>query len=328
MILMKIKFLQKLLLSGGLVLFTGVLAQGQTYNDAVEAYNTGIDLIESDISAAIESLEKSREIAMGLGAEGEEIKEQAENQIPGLYYELGLNQYRERNVDLAVEGIEEAIEVSEKYGDDATKKRSETLLHQLYAIQANAAFRENENEKAIELYDKALEINPQHARSHLGKGLVYRRMDDAESFRESMDKAIESGLTTNEEQIVQTAETTARDFFLVRAVKAKGEQNIPQAIEFVNTSLTYDRNFAESHFLMAGIYNEQSRYQDAVKSAQKALDLMNGSRDEVAKVHFELGKAYAGLGNTSQACTSFKNAAHGQYAESANYQIEHVLKCQ
>jgi tetratricopeptide (TPR) repeat protein len=328
MILMKIKFLRKLLLITGMSLVISLQSHGQTVNDAIEAYNTGIDLIESDIRAAIESLERSHEIASGLGAEGEDVKEQAEKQIPGLYYEMGLNQYRERNIDMAVEGIEEAIEVSEKYGDDATRTRSENLLHQLYAIQANAAFRENNNEKALDLYDKALVINPQHARSHLGKGLVYRRMDDAESFRESMDNAIEAGLMTNEVQIAQTAETTARDFFLVRAVKAKGEQNYSQAIEFINISLTYDQNFSESHFLLAGVYNEQSRYQDAVKSAQKALDLMNGSRDEAAKVHFEMGKAYAGLGNTSQACTAFKNAAHGQYAESANYQIEHVLKCQ
>jgi tetratricopeptide (TPR) repeat protein len=327
MILMKIKLLQNLLLIAGLAIM-GLQVQGQTMQDAVNAYNSGLDLIESDIDAAIASMEKSHEIASTLGEEGEEVKIQAENQIPGLYYQKGLNLYRERNMDQAVNALVEAIEVSEKFNDTGTKTRTETLLHQLYAIQANSVFRENNSEKALELYDKALAINPQHARSHLGKALVYRRLEDADSFKESVDMAIETGLTTNEEQIVQTAESTARDFFLVRAVKAKSENNLSLAAEMVNQSFTYDQSFSESYFLLASVQNEQSRFQDAIKNAQKALDLLNGSEEEAAKVHFELAKAYEGLGNTSQACAAYKNASFGQYEASAQYQIEHVLKCQ
>ncbi len=327
MILMKIKMLQNLLLIAGLAVI-GLQVQGQTFQDAVNAYNSGLDLIESDISAAIASIEKSYEIASALGEEGEEVKIQAENQIPGLYYQKGVNLYRERNIDQAIVAFVEAVEVSEKFNDANSKTRSETLLHQLYAIQANSVFRENNNDKALELYDKALAINPQHARSHLGKALVYRRLEDTDSFKESVDMAIETGLTTNEEQIIQTAESTARDYFLVRSVKAKSENNLTQAAEMINHSFSYDQSFAESYFLLASIQNEQSRFQDAVKNSQKALELLNGSREETAKVHFELAKAYEGLGNTSQACASYKNASFGQYEASAQYQIEHVLKCQ
>jgi tetratricopeptide (TPR) repeat protein len=328
MIHMKIKLLQKLLLIAGMTLIPLIQAQAQSLNDAINAYNSGLDLVETDINAAIENLEKSYQIASALGEEGEEVKEQAAKQIPGLYYEKGVALYRERDIDQAVEAFNEAINVSDRFDDPNTRRRAEGLQHQLYAIQANTAFRENDNKKALELYDRALKINPQHTRSHLGKALVYRRLDDADAFKASIDMAIETGLTTNDQQNVQTAESTARDFFLVRAVKAKGEANYSQAIELITTSFAYDPAFPESHFLLAAIYNEQSRFQDAVKSAQKALDLMNGDRNETAKVHFELGKAYAGLGNTSQACSSYKNAAHGQYIESAQYQIEHVLKCQ
>ena len=328
MIRMKIKLLPKLLIITGLALMFGFNAQSQTLNEAGEAYNNGLDLVETDISAAIESMERSHEIASQHGAEGEEVKELAEKQIPGLYYEMGVKSYRERNIDQAVEAFQEAIEVSEKFNDENIKSRSESLLHQLYAIQANAVFRENNNEKALELYDMALEINPQHARSHLGKALVYRRTEDVESFRESIDKAIEAGLTLNEEQIVATAESTARDFFLIRALESRKEKELSQAVEYVNTSLVYDRSFAESHYLLASIANEQSRFQDAVKSAEKALDLMDAEKEETAKVYFELGKAYEGLGNNTQACAAYENAAVGQYEASAKYQMEHVLKCQ
>lgn len=324
---MKIKLLQRLLLITGITLFVGLQIHGQSLIEAQEAYNAGMDLVGTDIEAAIENVEKSLEIANRLGAEGEEVKELAEIQIPGLYYDKAMAHYRERDIEQALDGFEEAVEISEKFNDANTKRRSEQVLHQLYAIQANAEFRENNNEEAIKLFDKALAINPQHARSHLGKGLVYRRLEDTEKFRESMDKAIEAGLTTDEEQIAQTAESTARDYFLVRAVRAKGEQQNDLALELLNASLNYDRSFPETHFLMAATYNEKSQFQNAVNSALKAIELAGDNREETAKMYFELGKAYEGLGNTVQACSAYTNAAFGNYEASANYQKEHVLKC-
>ncbi len=324
---MKIRLFKKLILLSAMSLFLGLQIHGQSLKDAIEAYNTGLDLADTDIKAAIASFEKSIQIASLLGEEGEEVKEQAEIQIPGLHFNFAMNHYRERNIPDAIKGFEETIEVANKYTDVNTARRSENVLHQLYTIQGNSLFRENQNEEALSMFDKALEINPQHARAHLGKGLVYRRLEDTDNFREAMDMAIETALMTDDEQIMQTAESTARDFFLVRAVRAKGENDFAQAIDFISASLSYDEAFPETHFLLATIYNEQSRYQDAVNSAQRAIELFNGTRDETAKIYFELGKAYEGLEDTTRACAAYNEAAHGNYEASAKYQMEHVLKC-
>jgi hypothetical protein len=40
-----------------------------------------------------------------------------------------------------------------------------------------------------------------------------------------------------------------------------------------------------------------------------------------------MGNAQAGKGDTASACASYKKAAVGPFAESANYQIKTVLKC-
>ncbi len=324
---MKIKLLQRLILIAGMAMFVGFQVHGQTLREAIEAYNTGMELAETDIEAAIVQMERSREMASLLGPEGEEVKEQAEVQIPGMYYDKAMGHYRERDIPSAVEGFEEAIEVAEEYEDTNTKRRSENVLHQLYAIQGRAEFRENNNEVAIELFDKALEINSQHARSHLGKGLVYRRLEDTENFRKSMDLAIETGLATGDEQTVETAESTARDYFLVRAVRANGEENYDSAVELLNTSLAYDESHPETHFMLSATFNEMSRHQDAVNSAGRAIELSDGSRETTAKMYFELAKAYEALGNTEEACSAYSMAAFGNYEASANYQMEHVLNC-
>ncbi len=325
---MKIKLLQKILLITGLALFVTVQLQGQSLREAIETFNTGMELVDTDIEAAIENIERSHEMALQLGAEGEELQVQAEIQLPGLYYSRALAIYRERDIPGAVDAFEQAIEKSEQFDDPETKRRSESVLHQLYAMLGDAQFRETNNEEALELFDKALEINPQHARSYLGKSLVYRRLEDTENFKRSIDRTIETALATENEQIFQTAESTARDYFLLRGIRAKGESEYERALELLKTSLEYDQSFSETHFIIASIYNEQSLFQNAVNSARRAISLTDGSQNETAKIYFELGKAYEGLGNSEQACDAYKNAAHGQYEASAKYQMEHILKCQ
>jgi tetratricopeptide (TPR) repeat protein len=131
---MKTRLFKKLIFLPVLLLFLGLQIQGQTLKDAIEAYNTGLDLADTDIRAAIESFKKSAQIASLLGEEGEEVKEQAEIQIPGLHFDLAMQHYRERNIPDAIEGFEETIEVANKYNDSGTASRSENVLHQLYTI--------------------------------------------------------------------------------------------------------------------------------------------------------------------------------------------------
>ena len=109
---MKIKLLQRLLLITGITLFVGLQIHGQSLIEAQEAYNAGMDLVGTDIEAAIENVEKSLEIANRLGAEGEEVKELAEIQIPGLYYDKAMAHYRERDIEQALDGFAEAMEIS------------------------------------------------------------------------------------------------------------------------------------------------------------------------------------------------------------------------
>ncbi len=324
---MKIEFSKKITAIIALLMVMTISVYGQTRNELVEIYNSALDLIDSDIKAAIEQMEKAIEMAEELGEEGMEVKDMAEVQLPGLYYDMSIGLTREGETDAAIEGFENAIELADKYGDPETKQRSENVLHQLYFSKGNSLFRDNDNDSALDFFNKALEINPQYARAHLGKGLVYRRLEETEDFRTSIDAAIEYGLQANDEQIVATAERTARDYFIVRGARAKSDNNLERAREFLRSSLNYDPNFPETHYLIATIYNEQGNHTEAVKSAERAIEVSDGTAEEKAKFYFELAKAHMELGNTSAACSAFENAAHGGYAESARYHMEHVLNC-
>ncbi len=324
---MKIELTKKL--TGILALFLAInlCAFGQTREEAVETYNSALDLIDDDIKAAIEKMEKALEMAEELGQEGMEVKEMVEVQLPGLYYDMSIDMYRGDDMDGAIEGFERAIELAEEYGDPDTKKESENVLHQLYFRKGNNLFREEQNEEALDYFDRSLEINPEFARAHLGKGLVFRRLQDTDNFREAINSAIEYGNQAGDQDLVSTANRTARDYFVAHGARARSDDNFDRALSLLEESVEYDSNFPEAYHLMASIHNEQENWTQAVENAERAIEASDESAEEKARYYFELGKAYMELGNESAACSAFENAAYGDYEESANYHIDHVLNC-
>ena len=305
-----------------------VFVSGQTKNDAIEAYNKAIDLKATDPGAAIKAYEEAIKISSELGEEGEEIKTLSEIELPPLYYEVALKLFREKKIVEAITGFESAVRISEKFNDQDMKSRSENVLHQLYFSRGNELFRSDDDEGALGLFNKAIALNPNYARAYLGKALVYRKQEKTPEFTEAMDMAIETGLLSNDERTASTAESTARDYFMVRAVRAKERKAYGEAIELAQSSLKYDRNFAEAYFLIAVVANIQKRWDDAIEVGNKGLELLNtADSNDKAKYYFELGTAYAGKGDTAMACQSFREAAVGAYLESAKYQIEQELKC-
>ena len=79
---------------------------------------------------------------------------------------------------------------------------------------------------------------------------------------------------------------------------------------------------------LALVYNGQSKWDNAIESCNKALTFFKGEETtKDAKIYYELGNAYKGKGDTNAACEAYKKAAKGDYAEHANYEIEHTLKC-
>ncbi len=324
----KIKKMKRVFVLLGFLIALSIAVQGQTKNDAIEAYNRAIDLMGTDPAAAIKAFEECIQISKQLGEEGDETRELAELNLPPLHYEVSLKLFREKKIPEAIEGIEKTLKVAEQYNDKDVKTKSENVLHQLYFTRGNELFRANDDAGALTLFDKALAINPNYARAYLGKALVFRKQERTPEFAEAMDMAIETGLLTNDERTVSTAESTARDYFLVRAIRAKDRRAYNEAKNLVQSSLKYDSNFAESYFLIMVVANAQYRWNDAIEAGNKGIEVLNSSdRNETAKYYFELGNAYAGKGDIDKACQSFREAATGAYLENATYQIQQVLKC-
>ena len=133
-------------------------------------------------------------------------------------------------------------------------------------------------------------------------------------------------INANDENRDKAVATTA-NYFLKEGATAKQSADYDKAIKQLNTSLEFDDNNTEAYYLLATIYNTQKNWDKAIEAAKSGLSRESSGGDESARFNYELGNAYFESGDKEQACNAYTKAAVGSYAENANYQIEHVVKC-
>jgi tetratricopeptide (TPR) repeat protein len=319
------RFLLGMLLTAALFGVKPVFSQ--SLEDATNAYNRGVELASTDLPKAIEALMEAATIAEKAGPDAAEIMNVARQQIPALQYNHATNLYKEKKVEEAITNFELAHQYAAEYGDDAIKAKSADLLPKLYRVKGNNEYKAENYTDALASLDKALEYDPDYAGAWLSKGLIFSKQNDDAKLREAMDKAIETGTKTNDEKTVEQASKYMGDNLLGNANSAFKKNDFDGTVAILDESVKYASNNAEAYYLYALSYNKLSKWDEAIASATKGLELDNSSPENQARFYFEMGMAQAGKGSTDDACASFKKATKGQFTESANYQIKTVLKC-
>ena len=301
-------------------------ATAQTLDDVVNKFNSAAEHVNSDAAKAAGLLEEAVELATKVGAEADELRLMAQAQLPAVYFRVGTEQQRDGNTESALAAFHKSLDLGLEYNDPNTVSRAQNILGRLYLSQGNAAYRANENEKAIELLTKSVEFDPDNQRTYLLLGLTNRRLENLEGMIGTMDLAIEKARAADDEQTQATAEKSMRDYLAVRANRSIQGNRSTEAVEYLNIALKYGEE-AQTYFLLTLAYNSLQQWDNSITAASKALELEAGDAAEKAKIHFEMGNALREKGDTDAACRAFRSAAHGNYAEAANYQIQHVLKC-
>lgn len=319
------RFLLGLMLTG--ILFGAKATYSQSLEEATNAYNTGVEQAATDLPKAIESLILAADIAEKAGPDAEQIMIISRQQIPALQYNHATNLYKEKKIEEAITNFELANDYAKKYSDDGIAAKSANLLPKLYRVKGNDEYKAANYTEALASFDKALEYDPDFAGAWLSKGMVYNKQNNDAALKEAIDKAIESGVKINDEKTVEQANKFMGDNLLGNANAAFKKNDFNGAIAILDESMKYAENNAEAYYLYALSYNKLSKWDEAIASTQKGMELDGDTPDKAARFFFEMGMAQAGKGANGDACASFKKAARGPFVESANYQIKTVLKC-
>ncbi len=301
----------------------------QTINEVIESFNAGAaEVSAGNYEAAIVKFESTIEQATALGAEGDEMKAKAEEQIPQLYYRMAMDTYKDKDIPGAIIKFEETVAACDQYGDDDIKDKSLKYIPQLYNANGLAQLKSEDFDGAIASFNKAVEYQPDYARAIYGKGLVYRKQDDNDNMVATLEQAIEVGNASGDDKTVEAATKLLKDEFENAGKLAFKDENYVQAISNFESSLKYDEENAEVYYLICVANGRLGNFEKAVESGTKALEFEEEDADKQARIYYELGNAYVGLVQNEKACEAFKNCLVEPYTASVKHQMDNVLNCQ
>ena len=95
-------------------------------------------------------------------------------------------------------------------------------------------------------------------------------------------------------------------------------------MENIDIALNYESGDAQIFYFATIANNGLSNWQKAIEFGNKALSFEQKSK---SNLYFELGKAYEGIDNKSEACKAYKGVIDGPNQAAAQYKITQELKC-
>ena len=305
-------------------------AATQTYNDALELMNN------QEYEQAAEKFKEAISQAEGLGAEGEDILDRSQKQMPSVYWGMAKKKYASfqsskslSSLDATVEAFRKAGEVADQYGNSQIAEKVPGIITQLTYTKSLVQYQKQDFQGALATLDKVIAENPNYAKAYYQKGIVSKKVDGngLDKTLGFFDKAIEVGNSNNNSEIASKSKSAAAAELVYRGSQAVQNSDFSNALNLLNRALEYDSSSEDAYFRMAEAYNGQQKWQEAVNASEKALELSNGGRSDKAKIYFALGTARQGLGNRADACSAFDNAAYGTFKSNAEHKMEFELKC-
>ena len=162
-----------------LAILAGVLLAGtlsaQTLTDVINEFNAGVEKLNGqEYDAALENFNQVLAMAETVGDEANDMKAQAENQIPATYYRQATTFMKRKQYDNAIPYLEKTVEFATLYGNNEDiSSKAGGYLPQLYMMQGNQEWKNQNYDAAIGYFDKVLEVNPDIYQACQGKGMVY-----------------------------------------------------------------------------------------------------------------------------------------------------------
>jgi tetratricopeptide (TPR) repeat protein len=312
----------------GTFLFAAFSLQAQTKKDAADVFNHAAELMTSNnFEAAIDSFETAITLCDKVGADANDVKEQAQKVLPSLYYSRLAKQFNDKNYTAAFVTARKTIDLGQKFDNQKVVEDSKNLTMQMYNIEGSNQAKAGNNQAAVAYFDSVLLINPDYYKATYSKSIAYFKMNDMAKFKENIDAAISKSKAASDVAFADQAQKTARDVFKGMGIKANQSKKFQSAVENLDEAVKYGGGEDKDiYYRLANSYNGLKKYDEAIEAAQKGVALETGDDTAKAKYYYELATAQLGKGNKTEACGSFKQAAFGPFAPASKAQMTN-LKC-
>jgi tetratricopeptide (TPR) repeat protein len=165
-------------------------------------------------------------------------------------------------------------------------------------IRQGTEFRTKDNfPKAIEYYNKAIELEPKNPDGYTGLGYVYFRMKQYKDAINYCNKAIQ--LDPNSKKAYFAYFTLGESYHRIKEFN--------NALKSIKESIKLNPDYPLSHFGIAVVYWDMRKYKDAVESFHTAIRIEDDPKMK-SRIIDALGTLYNNIGQHQNALVCAKKA--------------------
>lgn len=317
-----------------LAIIAGVLLSGalsaQTLTDVINEFNAGVESLNGqEYDAALEHFNQVLALAETVGEEANDMKSQAESQIPATYYRQATTYMKRKQYDNAIPHLEKTVEMATLYNNNEDiSSKAAGYLPQLYMRQGNEEWKNKNYDAAIEYFDKVLEVNPNIYQACQGKGMVYLEQDKTEEMLQCFSNAKEGAAAKNDsktiEQINGVIDNYYNKFIMDEMEMVDPEENdYSYVVEACDNALAANPGNPRALYHLALVANKSVEYDKAIEYAEKALQ-HETEAVWISAINFELGSAYQNTADYDKACEVLRNVSEEPFLSRAEKKIESI----
>ncbi len=306
----------------------------QTLTDVINEFNIGVEKLNNqEYEVSIEHFNEVLALAETVGVEANDMRSQAEKQIPSTYYRQATVFMKRKQYDNAIPYLEKTVEAATMYSNNVeTKLKAEKYLPQLYVREGNRCWKNKSLEEAHSYFDKALTLNESLYQAHQGNGMVYLEEDELDSMMEEFNMAKQGALEKNDAKTINTINGVI-DSYYNKFITEELEMVDPEdndytyVVEASQNALTANPENPRAHYHLALVSNKQNEYDAAVDYALKALQFETEAV-WISAINFELGSAYQNSDEYGKACESMKKVVEEPFLTRAEKKMESIPGCE
>ena len=207
-----------------------------------------------------------------------------------------------------LEKNDKVLALAEKNGSIAAYKRGLDLL------------KDANNDGALEVATKGIEINPKYSSLHMIKGKALEEKGDLVGAMGSM--VTYGTLAKEEADEKKSGDALARAKNML--VRTYNDKNYEVVTKIGEALLAYDKN-SDAAYIVGKSYDELGNKEKAIELLNASLDISTAAAETVdQKVYYALGIVYEASGNKEKAIEVLKKITDEKYKASAEYKIQQL----
>lgn len=175
---------------------------------------------------------------------------------------------------------EEILKVVERQKQNLEQEEKKRLVSESRRLNNSGviAYHNGQYEKALELFKKAIELNPEFTEGYNNLGLTYTELKDEEKATEAFKKAIEL-----DPDLSATYNNLGYAFYRMGSYE--------EAIEMYNEAIGRSKDNSSAYTNLGNAYYKLNRIEEAIEAWKKALEIDPGNEKaqrNLKKFHIEI----------------------------------------